>query len=78
MNSIYIVKINSKYFNRLFRKERSKFMNIPAYYVFNDEEMNNLLSIMPKTIDELRKRKILSDIKIKCHGKEIIRILNKK
>ena len=53
-------------------------MNIPAYYVFTDEEMNNLLSIMPNTLDEIRRRKLLSDIKIKCHGEEIIRILNKK
>jgi len=61
-----------------FRKERSKKMNIPLYYVFTDEEMNNLIRYKPITIDELRIKKILPDIKIKCHGNEIINILNKK
>ena len=63
---------------KAFRKEKSKSMNVPAYYVFTDEEMNNLLTIMPKTIEELKEKRILSDIKIKCHGEEIIRILNKR
>ena len=63
---------------RTFRKEKSKSMNIPAYYIFTDEELNNLLEIMPKTIEELKTKRILTDIKIKCHGDEIIKILNNK
>ena len=63
---------------RTFRKEKSKSMNVPAYYIFTDEELNNLLEIMPKTIEELKVKRILTDIKIKCHGEEIIRILNDK
>jgi len=63
---------------RIFRKEKSKSMNVPAYYIFTDEELNNLLEIMPKTIEELKVKRILTDIKIKCHGEEIIRILNDK
>lgn len=70
------VELESKL--RSFRNEKSKSMNIPPYYVFTDDEMNSLLSIMPNTIDELRRKKILSEIKIKCHGEDIIRILNKK
>lgn len=62
---------------RTFRKEKSKSMNVPAYYIFTDEELNNLLEIMPKTIEELKTKRILTDIKIKCHGEEIIKILNK-
>lgn len=60
---------------RIFRKEKSKSMNVPAYYIFTDEELNNLLEIMPKTIEELKIKKILTDIKIKCHGDEIIKII---
>ena len=60
---------------RTFRKEKSKSMNVPAYYIFTDEELNNLLEIMPKTIEELKIKKILTDIKIKCHGDEIIKII---
>ena len=59
---------------REFRKEKSKSMNVPAYYIFTDEEMDNILSKMPKTVEELNS--ILPDIKIKCHGEEIIKIIN--
>ncbi len=63
---------------RTFRKEKSKSMNVPAYYIFTDEELNNLLEIMPKTIEELKTKRILTDIKIKCHGEEIIEIVKRK
>ena len=63
---------------RTFRKEKSNSMNVPAYYIFTDEELNNLLEIMPKTIEELKEKRILTDIKIKCHGEEIIEIVKKK
>ena len=81
----YLSKINEKSNKsdlenelRVFRKEKSKSMNVPAYYIFTDEEMNNILNTMPKTVEELKIKKILSDIKIKCHGEEIIKILNEK
>ncbi len=79
----YIYKINDNnkqdIENKLreFRKEKSKSMGVPAYYIFTDKEMNNLINVNPKTIDELRDSKILKDIKIKCHGEDIIKILNK-
>ena len=59
-----------------FRKKRSKDMNIPAYYVFTNDELDKLLDILPKTIEELEKSNILSPIKIKTHGIEIIKIIN--
>lgn len=61
---------------RLFRKERSKELNIPAYYVFTDEEMVNIINLMPNTMEKLKESKILSSIKIKCHGEKIIEIIN--
>lgn len=75
-NTVNKTNLESKL--RTFRKEKSKSMNVPAYYVFTDEELNNILNIMPKTIEELKIRKILTDIKIKYHGDEIINILNEK
>ena len=60
-----------------FRKKRSKEMNIPAYYVFTNDELEKLLNLSPKTIEELKETKILSNIKVKTHGKEIIEIINK-
>ena len=70
------IKIKEDLENKLreFRKEKSKSMNVPAYYIFTDEEMDNILSKMPKTVEELNS--ILPDIKIKCHGEEIIKIIN--
>ncbi len=64
--------------NRLiqYRSNKSKERNIPAYYIFNNDELEKLLSLLPKNFEELKKAKILSDIKLKLHGKEIIRIIN--
>lgn len=55
------------------RRRRSNAMNIPAYYVFNNEELDKLLELRPKNLEELVKLNILSEIKIKTHGEEIIR-----
>ena len=59
-----------------FRKQRSKEKNIPAYYVFNNDELEKILQILPKTFEDLKKSKILTDVKINPHGKEIINIIN--
>ena len=56
-----------------FRKERSASMNIPAYYVFTNEELDKLVELKPKDISELKS--ILTHIKIKTHGNEIINII---
>ncbi len=61
---------------RTFRKEKSESMNVPPYYVFNDEEMHKLINKKPKSIEELKNSKIIPEIKMKCHGEEIIRIIN--
>ena len=58
-----------------FRKERSKEMGIPAYYVFTNEELDKILELKPKTIDELNN--ILSPIKMKTHGEQIIKEIRK-
>ncbi len=59
------------------RKTRSNEMNLPAYYVFTNEELNKLVEIRPKTIEELQRANILSPIKLKTHGKSIIDEINK-
>lgn len=56
-----------------FRKERSASMNIPAYYVFTNEELDKLVELKPKDISKLKS--ILTPIKIKTHGNEIINII---
>lgn len=51
-------------------------MNVPAYYIFTNEELVRLMEEKPKTIEELKEKNILSPIKVKCHGEEIIEIMN--
>ena len=61
-----------------FRVARSKEMNYPAYYVFNNEELDRLVELRPKTLEELKNSNILSPIKVKTHGELIIQIINNK
>ncbi|HIT70711.1 MAG TPA: NERD domain-containing protein [Candidatus Scatovivens faecipullorum] len=61
-----------------FRRVTSTEKNIPAYYIFNNDELEKLVKYKPKNIKELKNLKILSDIKIKVHGKKIVEIMNKK
>ena len=55
---------------------KSKQKNLPAYYIFNNDELDKLLEFMPKTKDEIIKANILTDVKVKLHGDEILEILN--
>lgn len=59
------------------RKNRSKEMNIPAYYIFTNDELEKLLELRPKTIEELKNCNILALVKIKIHGIPIIEEINK-
>lgn len=58
-----------------FRKLRAKEMKMPPYYIFNDKELGELSERNPKTIDELAQ--ILPAIKVKTHGAEILKIINR-
>lgn len=57
-----------------FRKNRAMEMNVPAYYVFTNDELNKLVSLRPKTLGELNN--ILPSIKVKVHGEKIIDYIN--
>lgn len=61
-----------------FRKKRSVERKIPAYYIFNNEELDKILEHMPKTFEELKNLKILTDVKVNSHGKDIVNIINNK
>ncbi len=74
-----VVSMNDDLKDRLIelRKVRSSEMNIPAYYVFTNDELDKLVELRTKTIEELKNANILSPIKIKTHGKIIIEEINK-
>lgn len=59
------------------RKVRSKEMGLPAYYIFTNEELDKLVEIRPKTMEELKRANILSSVKINTHGEVIIEEINK-
>ena len=59
------------------RKNRAKEMNIPAYYIFTNDELEKILELRPKTIEELKNCNILALVKIKTHGIHIIEEINK-
>lgn len=61
---------------KTFRTETAQNMRIPPYYIFNNEELENLLEKLPKSIDELKELNILPAVKVKVHGERIIEILN--
>lgn len=59
------------------RKRRSLEMNIPAYYIFNNDELDKLVEIRPRTVDKLKRANILSPTKVKLHGNAIVDEINK-
>ena len=65
-----VVPVNDDLKDRLIelRKVRSREMNIPAYYVFTNDELDKLVELRPKTIEELINANILTPVKIKTHG----------
>ena len=73
-NEEFIKESNLNKKLRDFRVKRATEMKCPPYYVFNNEELDKLVEIRPKTINELEG--ILSPIKIRVHGGEIIKIIN--
>ena len=74
---LYIAKEDrtNKLKNKLleFRSTKAKDRNIPEDYVFTDEELNIILEKLPKSVEELKD--ILSEIKQKLHGQEIVDII---
>ena len=59
-----------------YRRNKAKSKNIPAYYIFTDNEMEQIIKLHPKNYDELAKSNILNQTKLKFHGAEIIKVIN--
>lgn len=57
------------------RTEKSKSMNVPAYYIFTNDELDKIIELNPTSTEELKNAKILSDIKFKLHSSDIIKII---
>lgn len=59
-----------------YRRNKAKDKNIPAYYIFTDKELEQIIMLLPKTYKDLEKSNILNQTKLKFHGTEIIKIIN--
>lgn len=59
-----------------FRTARASQMRYPPYYIFTNDELDKLVKTKPTTIEELRTSKVLTEVKVKTHGEEIVKVIN--
>lgn len=58
-----------------YRLTKAKEKNLPPYYIFNDETLNEIISIKPQTIDELLTVKGFGQKKCEWYGNDILQII---
>ncbi len=58
-----------------FRRARATALKMPPYYIFTDSELDNIVAKEPKSLDEIKK--LLAPIKVKTHGEEILKIIER-
>lgn len=63
---------------KTYRRNKAKNKNIPAYYIFTDRELEQIIKTCPRNFEDLVNSNILSPTKLKLHGAEIIKIINSK
>ena len=59
-----------------YRLTKAKEKNLPPYYVFNDETLNEIISIKPQTIDELLTVKGFGQKICEWYGTDILQIIS--
>lgn len=76
-NNSVIEEKNDSLIERLknYRLTKAKEKNLPPYYVFNDETLNEIISIKPQTIDELLTVKGFGQKKCEWYGNNILQII---
>lgn len=62
---------------RQYRYETSQAENIKPYFIYNNAQMEELISVMPKTLDDIKKVPGFGDIKCKKYGNDILEIIKK-
>lgn len=55
-----------------FRIQKAKSRGIPYTFVFNDEELEKIVKLKPCNLKELKDANILTDVKLKLHGQDIV------
>jgi len=62
---------------REYRLQKSREEGIKPYYIYNNAQLEQIITLMPETIEELMQIKGFADIKCKKYGDAIINIVNK-
>jgi DNA helicase-2/ATP-dependent DNA helicase PcrA len=55
----------------------SRAADVPAFVIFNDETLLNLLEVKPTNLDELLKIKGIGPVKAERYGKEILELVSR-
>lgn len=61
-----------------YRLQKAKSLNYKPYFIFNDQTLEEILSIMPSTLTDLKKISGFGDKKIESYGQDIINITNER
>lgn len=61
-----------------YRLQKAKSLNYKPYFIFNDQTLEEILSIMPRTLTDLKKISGFGDKKIEFYGQDIINIINER
>lgn len=59
-----------------YRYDTSKTEGIKPYFIYNNTQMEELISIMPKTFEEIKKVSGFGDVKCQKYGSAILEIIN--
>ncbi|MEA4903140.1 HRDC domain-containing protein [Desulfitobacterium sp.] len=62
---------------RQYRYETSQVENIKPYFIYNNAQMEELISVVPKTLDDIKKVSGFGDIKCNKYGNAILEIIKK-
>ena len=73
------IEENTDLFEELkaYRLNKSREENIKAYYIYSNKELEALITMMPRTKEELQTVEGFGQIKIRKYGNDIINIINK-
>ena len=61
-----------------FRYEKSKEEGIKAYYIFTNAQLENIIEVKPKNLNELRNISGFGDKKCEKYGREILEMVNRR
>lgn len=60
-----------------YRLNRSREEKVKPYFLYNNQELEEIIRVKPKTIDELKSIKGFGDVKCEKYGADIIDIINR-